>query len=105
MCIYGAVDDLYQKNARFSKLKLFTFSIRSVRLSTVLYEGNIDKLHVLCDLFLCSHDLLRPSLFIGSHQDQIYALDSFVEEEHLKLEVMCAYTVLFLFLYNNIMYI
>ena len=35
----------------------------------------------------CSHDLLRPSLFIGSHQGQIYALDSFVEEEYLKLEV------------------
>ena len=33
--IYGATDDLYQKNVRFSKLKLF-FSICSIiRLSTV----------------------------------------------------------------------
>ena len=35
--IYGAIDDLYQKNARFSKLKLF-FSTRSIRLSTVIAE-------------------------------------------------------------------
>ena len=33
MCIYGAVDDLYQKSMHFSKLKLF-FSIRCIRLST-----------------------------------------------------------------------
>ena len=35
MFIYGAIDDLYQKNARFSKLKL-PFSMRSIRLSTVV---------------------------------------------------------------------
>ena len=29
MFIYGMIDDLYQKNVRFSKLKLF-FSIRSI---------------------------------------------------------------------------
>ena len=33
--LYGAIDDLYQKNARFSKLKLLFFSIHSFRLSTV----------------------------------------------------------------------
>ena len=33
--ICGAIDDLYQKNAHFSKLKLF-FSMRCIRLSTVL---------------------------------------------------------------------
>ena len=37
MFIYGAIDDLYHKNVRFSKLKLF-FSMRSIRLSTVHVE-------------------------------------------------------------------
>ena len=36
MFIYGAIDDLYQKNSRFSKLRLFSFSMRSIRLSTVI---------------------------------------------------------------------
>ena len=31
------IDDLYQKNAHFSKLKLF-FSMRCIRLSTVVLE-------------------------------------------------------------------
>ena len=35
MFICGAIDDLYQKSTCFSKLKLF-FSIRSIRLSTVI---------------------------------------------------------------------
>ena len=42
MCIYGAIDDLYQKSALFSKLKLF-FSICYIRLSTV-YTVIDDKL-------------------------------------------------------------
>ena len=38
-CIIGAIDDLYKKSSRFSKLKLLCFSIRSIRLSTVLEQG------------------------------------------------------------------
>ena len=37
MFIYGVIDDHYQKNAHFSKLKLF-FSMRSIKLSTVIAE-------------------------------------------------------------------
>ena len=39
MCIDEAIDDLYQKSARFSKLKLL-FSICSIRLSTVMPKSN-----------------------------------------------------------------
>ena len=39
--------------------------------------------------------LLRPSLFIGSHQGQIYALDSLVQEEDLKLEVYSTHACTF----------
>ena len=35
MFIYGAIDDLYQKNAHFSKLNFFFFSMCYIRLSTV----------------------------------------------------------------------
>ena len=35
--LYRAIDDLYQKNACFSKLKLF-FSMRCIRLNTVLHD-------------------------------------------------------------------
>ena len=38
--LHGVIDDLYQKNARFSKLKLF-FSIRSIRLGTVLIIDHV----------------------------------------------------------------
>ena len=33
---YGVIDDLYQKNVCFSKLKFF--SMRCIRLSTVVYD-------------------------------------------------------------------
>ena len=41
--VYGAIDDLYQKNVRFSKLKLF-FSMRCIRLSTVY---SVQKFHFI----------------------------------------------------------
>ena len=51
--IYGAIDDLYQESARFSKLKLF-FSIRSIRLSMV-YSA------LAC---MQEHDIRAPPLFV-----------------------------------------
>ena len=47
-CIYGAIDDLYQKNA-FSK-----FSMRYIRLSTVLHA------HLLLEGLHCCQCLLTP---------------------------------------------
>ena len=56
MFICGAIDDLYQKNARFSKWKFF-FSMRSIRLSTVYsVEREVDlKIFQMSSLTLGSN--------------------------------------------------
>ena len=67
--IYGAIDDLYQKITRFSKLKLF-FSIRSIRLSTVVVTNIViraqgcGKRSEIVDLQLTNQipDLLYPTI-------------------------------------------
>ena len=54
--LYGVIDDLYQKSARFSKLKLF-FSIRSIRLSTVATTRSV-KLGSYLHVWECTSPFL-----------------------------------------------
>jgi hypothetical protein len=52
--IYGAIDDLYQKSARFSKLKFFFFfhMLYSINCSTLPYSKNQQGFYIIMFLMI-----------------------------------------------------